>query len=89
MRIETVTRVINYNTFRTKSRQHSVILANVSTNCSSIHKDKATKQLRLMIGGKKIGITTISRDCYGRCIARVTLKGKSVNLMINKWLETK
>lgn len=89
MRIETVTRVINYNTFRTKSRCHSVKLANVSTNCSANHRDNATKRLRSLISGKKVGITTVSRDCYGQCIARVTLEGKSVNLKMYKWLDTK
>lgn len=84
-RRETVTRVIDGDTFRTSCRKHSVRLANVDApEKGTKGGTKATKQLKSLIQGKKVEINTVARDVYGRAIARVTVKGKSVNLAINK-----
>lgn len=84
-RRETVTRVIDGDTFRTSCRKHSVRLANVDApEKGTKGGTKATKQLKSLIQGKKVEINTVARDVYGRAVARVTVKGKSVNLAINK-----
>ena len=89
MRIETVTRVISYNTFRTKSRKHSVRLANLTENLGVRAQKRATKYLRRLISGKKVVITTENWDIYGRPRATVTvfINGKSVNLLMSKFLK--
>lgn len=84
-RRETVTRVIDGDTFRTSCRKHSVRLANVDApEKGTKGGTKATKQLKSLIQGKKVEINTVARDIYGRAIARVTVKGKSVNLTMSK-----
>ena len=83
-RKETVTRVIDGDTFRTSCRKHSVRLANVDAPEKGTKGGaKATKQLKSLIQGQKVEVNTVARDIYGRAIARVTVKGKSVNLAIN------
>lgn len=89
MRIETVTRVVNYNTFRTKSRKHSVRIASLTEELGVRAAKKATERLKKLISGKKVGISTIGRDVYGRSIARVSINGKSVNLIMNRYLRNK
>ena len=83
-RKETVTRVIDGGTFRTSCRKHSVRLANVGAPEKGTKGGaKATKQLKSLIQGQKVEVNTVARDIYGRAIARVTVRGKSVNLAIN------
>ena len=83
-RKETVTRVIDGDTFRTSCRKHSVRLANVDAPEKGTKGGvKATKQLKSLIQGQKVEVNTLARDIYGRAIARVTVDGKSVNLAIN------
>ncbi len=84
-RKETVTRVIDGDTFRTSSRKHSVRLANVNgPEKGRKGGAKATHQLKSLIQGKKVEVETIARDVYGRTVARVKVAGKSVNLAMNK-----
>lgn len=84
-RKETVTRVIDGDTFRTSSRKHSVRLANVNApEKGRKGETKATQQLKSLIQGKKVEVETIARDVYGRTVARVKVGGKSVNLAMNK-----
>ena len=84
-RKETVTRVIDGDTFRTSSRKHSVRLANVDApEKGRKGGTKATQQLKKLIQGKKVEVDTIARDKYGRSVARVKVGGKSVNLTMNK-----
>ncbi|MCK5272168.1 MAG: thermonuclease family protein [Sedimentisphaerales bacterium] len=82
---ETVTKVIDGDTFMTKSRKHSVRLANVDapekgTRAGSV----ATKKLINMIQGKKVTVDTVARDVYGRAVANVKIGNKSVNNAIKK-----
>ena len=84
-RKETVTRVIDGDTFRTSSRKHSVRLANVNAPEKGRKGGfKATQQLKSLIQSKKVEVETIARDKYGRSVARVKVDGKSVNLAMNK-----
>ena len=84
-RKETVTRVIDGDTFRTSTRKHSIRLANVNAPEKGTKGGaKATKQLKSLIQGQKVEVNTVARDVYGRSVARVTVNGKSVNLAMNK-----
>ena len=84
-RKETVTRVIDGDTFRTSSRKHSVRLANVDAPEKGRKGGaKSTQQLKKLIQGKKVEVNTIARDVYGRAVAKVKVGGKSVNKAIAK-----
>ena len=84
-RKETVTRVIDGDTFRTSSRKHSVRLANVNAPEKGRKGGaKSTKQLKSLIQGKNVEVNTVARDTYGRAVAVVKVGGKSVNLAMNK-----
>ncbi len=84
-RKETVTRVIDGDTFRTKTRKRSIRLANVNAPEKGTKGGaKATIQLKNLIQGQKVEVNTVARDVYGRAVARVTVNGKSVNLAMNK-----
>lgn len=79
-RKETVTRVIDGDTFRTSCRKHSVRLANVNAlEKGAKGGTQATKRLKGLIQGKKVEVNTVARDVYGRSVAKVTVNGKSVN----------
>ena len=84
-RKETVTRVIDGDTFETASRKKSVRLANVN---APEKKQKgggaATKALRNLIKGQKVTVDTVARDVYGRAVANVKVDGKSVNSAMRK-----
>ncbi len=82
---ETVTRVIDGDTFRTKSRKHSVRLANIDApEKGAKGGTKATQQLKKLIQGKKVEVNTVARDVYGRSVANVKVGGKSVNKAMTK-----
>ena len=84
-RKETVTRVIDGDTFRTSSRKHSVRLANVDAPEKGAKGGaKATKTLIKLIKGKKVEVDTVDRDVYGRAVAKVKVGGKSVNKAMSK-----
>lgn len=87
VRKETVTRVIDGDTFETASRKHPIRLANVDApEKREPGGSKATQDLRSLIQGKKVTVDTIARDGYGRSVARVKADGKSVNRAMNKKL---
>ena len=79
-RKEKVTRIIDGDTFRTKSRKNAVRLANVDAPEIGKPGGKvATKMLRQLISGKEVSVQTIARDTYGRSIANVKVGRRSVN----------
>ncbi len=79
-RKETVTRVIDGDTFLTASRKRSVRLAGVSAPEKRTKRGaQATQTLRKMIQGKKVAVNTKARDVYGRAVAEVKLGRTSVN----------
>lgn len=84
-RKETVTRVIDGDTFLTAARKHSVRLANVDAPEKGRKGDaKATSQLKSLIQGKKVSVHTVARDAYGRAVANVVVGKKSVNKAMSK-----
>lgn len=84
-RKETVTRVIDGDTFRTSSRKHSVRLANVNAPEKGRKGGaKATQQLKSLIQGEKVEVKTIARDVYGRAVAEVKVGRISVNKQMGK-----
>ena len=87
-RKETVTRVIDGDTFKTASRKRPVRLANVNAP----EKNKrggasATKALRSMIGGQTVLVETVARDRWGRAIANVKVGRRSVNKAVKSRLK--
>ena len=84
-RKETVTRVIDGDTFRTSSRKHSVRLANTNAPEKGTKGGaKATKQLKSLIQGKKVEVNTVARDTYGRAVAKVKRGRINVNKAMAK-----
>jgi len=84
-RKETVTRVIDGDTFRTMSRKHSIRLANVNAPEKGRKGGaKATKQLKSLIQGKKVEVNTVARDTYGRAVAKVKRGRINVNKAMAK-----
>ena len=83
-RKETVTKVIDGDTFMTLSRKR-VRLANVNApEKNQRGGSTATNSLRRFIGGKQVEVNTVARDRYGRFIANVKVKGKSVNDFVRR-----
>ncbi len=86
-RKEKVTKIIDGDTFETASRRHPVRLANVDApEKGEPGGASATRALRDMIEGERVTIETVARDKYGRSVARVKAKGKSVNRAMNNKL---
>jgi len=84
-RKETVTRVIDGDTFRTSSRKHSVRLANINAPEKGRKGGaKATKQLKSLIQGKTVEVETVARDVYGRAVANVKRGSINVNKAMGK-----
>jgi len=84
-RKETVSRVIDGDTFQTKSRKHPVRLANVDAPEKGTRGGtQATNHLRGLIQGKQVQIDTVARDAYGRAVANVKVDGKSVNNSVRR-----
>ncbi len=82
---ETVTRVIDGDTFLTKSRKHPIRLANVDApEKQQKGGAAATKRLRNLIQGKRVEVETVARDKYGRAVAKVKVRGKSVNAVMSQ-----
>ena len=89
-RKEKVTKVIDGDTFKTASRKRSVRLANVDApEKGKPGSVKATNALRNLIGGKKVRIDPVSRDKYGRTVARVYDGRTSVNKKMARRLKKK
>jgi len=84
-RSETVTRVIDGDTFETASRKHPVRLANVDTpEKGQPGAGKAREALERLVLGKEVSIDTKARDKYGRAVANVRVGTKSVNRYMKK-----
>jgi len=84
-RKETVSRVIDGDTFLTRSRKHPVRLANVDApERGTRGGTQATNHLRALIQGKQVQINTVARDSYGRAVANVKVAGKSVNNSVKR-----
>ena len=82
---ETVTRVIDGDTFLTTSRKHAVRLANVDAPEKRAKGGaRATQKLKNLIQGKRVEVETVVRDTYGRAVARVKVSGKSVNKAMSR-----
>ena len=82
---ETVTRVIDGDTFLTKSRKHPVRLANIDAPEKGRKGGaKATSKLKGLIQGKRVEVHTVARDVYGRAVANVKVGKKSVNRAMRK-----
>ena len=79
-RKETVTKVIDGDTFETSSRKRPVRLANVNApEKGKPGAAKATAELKKLIQGEEVSIETVARDKYGRAVAKVKVGRKSVN----------
>ncbi len=73
-----VAKVLDGDTFETESGQR-VCLADVNApEAGKPRADKATAKLRELIEGKNVRIEPIGTS-YGRVVANVTVRGKSVN----------
>ena len=84
-RKETVTRVIDGDTFLTKSRKHPVRLANVDApEKGRKGGSKATMQLKHLIQGKKVEVHAVARDMYGRAVAQVKKGHISINKVMSR-----
>jgi len=87
-RKETVTRVIDGDTFETASRKRSVRLANVNApEKNQRGGTAATNALKSLIKGKEVTVDTKARDVYGRTVANVKVGAKSVNRAMNSKLK--
>jgi len=84
-RKEKVTYVIDGDTFKTANRKHFVRLANVDAPEKGQRGAVAAMQaLKQLIQGKDVTIDTKVRDTYGRSVANVKVKGKSVNAAMRR-----
>jgi endonuclease YncB( thermonuclease family) len=86
-RKETVTKVIDGDTFTTDSRKRPVRLANVNApEKGSRGAAAATKALRDLVQGQEVSVETVARDKYRRSVANVKVNNRSVNAaMRRKW----
>lgn len=79
-RKETVTKVIDGDTFMTSSRKRPVRLAEVDAPETGTRGGAAaTQALKRMIEGEQVVIDTQARDKYGRAVAKVKKGRNSVN----------
>jgi len=79
-RNEQVIKVIDGDTFLTKSRKNPIRLADVDTpEKGQPGYTKAKKELEKLILGKTVSINTKARDKYNRSVAKVKVGTKSVN----------
>jgi endonuclease YncB( thermonuclease family) len=84
-RIETVTKVIDGDTFETASRKNPVRLANVDApEKGEPGSGKVRQTLKRLIEGEEVRIETVARDSYGRSVARVYVGRESVNKKMEK-----
>lgn len=86
-RKETVTEVLDGDTFRTANRKNPIRLADVDAPEKGEPGAKAaTEALRNLIEGKEVSIDTRGRS-YGRSVARVKVNGRSVNKAMKNTLK--
>lgn len=87
-RRETVTRVVDGDTFYTSVRKKPVRLANIDAPEKGTKSGaRATQNLKGLIQGQKVEVNTVARDVYGRAVAKVKVGSKSVNNAMNKKLK--
>ena len=87
-RKERVSKVIDGDTFKTKSRKNSVRIARVyAPDKGQPGFVKAKIQLSKLIQGEKVRIDTVARDKYRRAIANVYKGQKSVNKEMQRRLK--
>ena len=85
-RKERVTRVLDGDTFMTGSRKKPVRLANIDTpEKGEPGYARARQALQGLIGGEEVSIDTKARDSYGRSVATVKVRGKSVNNAMKRY----
>ena len=71
--------------FRTKGRPMPIRLMCVyALERGEEINAKAAKLLKKLIGGKTVDVIEYTRDMDGNALARVHVKGQSVNLAINR-----
>ena len=84
-RKEKVTKIIDGDTFMTDKRKNAVRLANVDTpEKQQPGFQSAKKALEKLIKDKEVSIETVARDTYGRSVAYVKIKTRSVNQAMKK-----
>ena len=84
-RKETVTRVIDGDTFMTGSRKRPIRLANVNAPEKGTRAaGAATRALRQLVEGEKVSIETVARDKYGRSVAIVKTGNRSINAAMRR-----
>lgn len=84
-RKERVTKIIDGDTFMTASRKNPVRLANVDTpEKRQPGYQKAKQALANLIQDEMVTVDTKARDTYGRSVANVKVKGRSVNSAMKK-----
>lgn len=87
-RKETVTRVIDGDTFETASRKNPVRLASVAApEQGKPGAAEATEALRELIQDKEVIIETVARDKYRRSVAKVKVGRQSVNKTMQRKLK--
>jgi len=84
-RKETVTKIIDGDTFETSRRKHPVRLANVNApEKRQPGYQQAKAKLQNLIGGEQVTVDTVARDPYRRAVAKVEADGKSVNQQVKR-----
>ena len=87
-RKETVTKVVDGDTFMTNRRKHPVRLANVDApEKGQKGVTQARNFLKDIILDKEFSIDTKARDKYGRSVANVKLGARSVNKAVKSNLK--
>jgi len=87
-RRESVTKVIDGDTFETSSRKNPVRLANVDApEKGEPGSGKARQALKNLIEGEQVRVETVARDQYGRSVAKVYLGRESVNKMMEEKID--
>jgi len=84
-RKETVTKIIDGDTFETSRRKRPVRLANVDApEKRQPGYQQAKAKLAQLIGGKQVTVDTVARDPYRRAVAKVKADGKSINRQVKQ-----
>ena len=85
-RKEKVTKIIDGDTFLTNRRTRPVRLSGVDTpeKRQAGYQD-AKKALQSAIGDKEVQVNTEARDKYGRSVAKVKVRTRSVNNQMKEY----
>ena len=86
-RKETVKQIIDGESFTTSVRKRPVRLAAVrAPDADTRQGKKAATHLRDLIDGKKVEVSILAIDIYGRAVAGVKIDGNSINAAMNRHL---